>query len=450
MQIRSLLILAFLMALPSVSRAVAFETATRLYQENQYQRAYDAFKEMAELGNAEAMYKIGLIQVQDIPSDEDLVEGYAWLLFAIDSGYEDNSMADSVKFLLNPSQLKQANIKYKQLKQTNNAEAIQEKYFPITFNSNTGGKSYIPAQLLRSQAARDKTNEPVGYVDVAYTISTDGTTRDQKVLYASQRKLEGAALDLVKQYVYQPASYEGRLMHEFYRKTRIRFSNSTAELRKMEDLRYEELLAQANTGSSVHLYQLAEHLSLSGAKEESSQWLIKAAQYGSTRAKFELGRDLLYGTQCLFDYEKSVYWLTKAASEGLADAQLLLGMEYLLGTRLPKNISEGLILLHFAANTDNDAAKLKYAQVLAVHPSDALRKTHSPSRYVSQVNKHQYRDLITYYETRSMVEESQDDLKNAVKWQKKAIKEAEKYGLPTQNLVVSLDNLQNQNIIVSD
>jgi hypothetical protein len=87
--------------------------AIKAYRDGYNQSAYTNFKKAAALGNALSQRYVGLMYVNGLGVEKDLVKGYAWLkLAAHDNTQRNKKLEQQVFKLLSKEQLKQAQIEY--------------------------------------------------------------------------------------------------------------------------------------------------------------------------------------------------------------------------------------------------------------------------------------------------------------------------------------------------
>lgn len=91
--------------------------------------------------------------------------------------------------------------------------------------------------------------------------------------------------------------------------------------------------------------------------EEAAKWYKSAAEQGHADAQYLLGSCYYYGDGVAQSYEEAVQWWTAAAKQGDKSAQYELGMCYLDGEGVAKNIANAMKWLRKSAEQENEDAE---------------------------------------------------------------------------------------------
>ncbi len=92
--------------------------AIRAYNNGANQSAFSYFKKAAALGNALSQRYIGLMYINALGVEKDMIKGYAWLkLAALDGTSRNKDLKQQVFNLLTQEQISQSEVAYKQVKQ---------------------------------------------------------------------------------------------------------------------------------------------------------------------------------------------------------------------------------------------------------------------------------------------------------------------------------------------
>ncbi|PCJ99227.1 MAG: hypothetical protein COA42_24260, partial [Alteromonadaceae bacterium] len=161
----------------------------------------------------------------------------------------------------------------------------------------------------------------------------------------------------------------------------------------------------------------------------------------------DLGTRILYGEQCDADSSKSHFWLESAAQDGVSEAQLLLGLERYNGVTFEKDETVGLDWIRKAATNGDEFAKVQFAQTVTLNPQSDAKTLTEARAYINEIKLKDFIDKLSYHETNAALYSREGDFKNAIKFQKKAIKEAKKYDLPNELMKNNMKILKKNQVI---
>lgn len=398
--------------------ASTIEDALALYKKSEFEKAYSAFQELATIGNARAQYNIAVMYVRGEHVATHYAKAHAWARLAKSNGADyANQLIDILDKQLDEPQTKRAETRYRELAQDYAASAIAQQYWP---QPPQGQSPITKAKMLAMPSPQFPKSmakkQQFGWVDVQYAIGSDGSARYFSILNSPAEDFSEDALRIIKRGQFEPLHVGDRAINDFGNVQRIayRLRNTTLEVEELTAA-LEDIKSQAVAGGSQE--KLRYSLALSGWSsitedmEGNSQiewdnpqlWMLKAAQAGSIYAQYKLGLAILSGRQCAFEPQKAQFWLASAAEAGLADAQIALGYEYMTGARLDKNRQRGLALIARAAEGGVDHARVYYAWLLATHPDKKQRRADLAAKHLDAVDRDQYSDKRSYWETRTAV-----------------------------------------------
>ncbi|VUD62879.1 Secretory immunoglobulin A-binding protein EsiB [Thalassocella blandensis] len=446
------------------TNAATIEESLDNYAKGEFETAYQQFMELVELGNENAMFNIGVMHVRGEHVEKDNITGYAWIKLALDSGHENDKILDIVARHFTQEDHAEAIKVYDTLLPKYGKDVFVSKYVPTV--DKLSSKTYTPARIASrftpkypKQAAKAGLS---GFVDLQFSVAEDGTTRHHTVLIASNNYFKDAAVDALKKSIYIPAQLDGRPTIEYGRRFRFNFQMHDAEVTQENiNKTLAKYKAGAEAGSSADSYLYAYTISIlssltSGMSSDDGKdfqldnptpWFVKSAQRGYPLAKYELGKNALYGNQCDVDNFKSHFWLEKSANDGVPDAQLILGLEYLYGTRYKQNKDKAIELISLSADSGLSHAQLLLAWIYATAAERDLRQPQKALAYFNKIERKEYVDKVSYYETQAAVYAANSDFDEALKWQNKAIKAARKLQLPLTRFENASQRYQQKNTL---
>jgi TonB family protein len=431
---------AFLLLLLLAGRACAgTDEAMAFYEKGQYEQAYAEFMQLAEIGEREAQFNIGVMYFRGQHVAADRIQAYAWMALAAEGGTDPRmtaALAD-VSRQFGHDELAEAERARQALFARYSTAALAALLAP---DATQGAGNAEPLRAIkRTPAVVPASLRSIrGSVlaDVMFTVAPDGTTRNYTVIASGHPAVSAAAIDMLRHWQYEPPMVAGKPVEVYGERVRVTISEGPDI-----DVRRARLLvtsgrAKADAGTPADRYGFAYLLeSLKSHKEvgidpaESNRWYLSAAQQGFAPAQFALGKNLLIGKACAADAAKSARWLERAAAQGQPDAQYLLATEMLSGARMGRNPAGAVKWLQRSADRNNQHAQLKLAWLYAAGADETLRNAALAKEYLDKVDD-EYPDRLTLFETRAAVAAALGDFNGAAKWQEKAVSEAERYELP--------------------
>jgi uncharacterized protein len=399
------------------------------YENHDYKKAFEEFKELAELGQPQAQYTLAVLYVRGEGVPTSLTYGHAWAALAGENGQAKGSaLAAELGPQLTPTSLRLSSDLQAQYSQAN----LNKRLLP-NFLKGRDYQDRDPARLSKPfvppypTEAREKGVQGEAFVE--FIVAPDGRPRIPRILYALPNGFfEGTVRESILRTVYLPARLNGEPISSsvtmFYN-----FKMESVTIRDYGDLEQRvlktKLKAEAGDPSAQMLYgmMIAGLPQLKQSRDQALPWFLKAAQAGAPYAQFQIGTGLMQGRGCQCDSTKGEIWLEKAAQADQPDAQVSLA-EYLLRDRPTReSVAGALVWLERAAKQGNSFAKLQLAARLAASPSTDLR---DPGRAMSLVDglEHEYKKDPCFWEIRAAANASRGDFRAAVNAENQAIVEA--------------------------
>ncbi len=413
------------------------EVGNWYYERSEYQQAYQQFERAAHNGDSLAQFYLGVMYIRGQFVEQDSATGYAWLAMAgIDTPNDPNAMHRRLYAQFDESTQARADTELARLREYYGPEAQKRMSQPVALSPET----YSHARSIRNVRAEFPPSvgrkSVEGWVDVFYTVEKDGTTRDHSVFYSSEKGFNEVVLDALRASYFEPAKVNGEPVSTYGMRHRYYFTNPGARTDEHRlKLFIRELRAKAEKGDAADLFNYGFLLNslptllredTTVQLEDSEPWLERAADDGHATAAYLLGATALrYGGA---SRETGTRRLLEATEQNHTDSRYILAMELLSGQRLEKSEEKGLYWLSLAAK-ESAVARVRYAWVLSTYPDEKIRNADLALKLLDTVDK-QHRDRQSYYQAYAAQAAEAQDFRGAVRWQKKALKDAETLGIP--------------------
>jgi TonB family protein len=409
------------------------QSAEVAYGKGQFDRAFQQFKELAELGQPQAQYNLAVMYLRGEGVTKSLTLAHAWASLSGANGFAQGSaLATKLEPELTPNSLKlSAEIQTQFSQATLDARLLPRMLKGREYESRDPVRSSKPFVPQYPPEAQRKGVQ--GEVYVEFTVAADGHPRLPRILYAVPAGyFENTVSDSVLRSVYLPARIDGEPTSASA-SVLYNFTMKGTNIHDYGDLdsrvRETKLKAEAGDPSAQMLYgmMIAGLPQLHQTYDQALPWFLKAAQAGARYAQYQVGTGLLSGRGCQCDLSKGEIWLEKAAQADQADAQVSLA-EYLLKEKTsPESLAGAMVWLERAAKQGNESGKLLLAAILAASPSATIR---DPARALALIDtlERDYKIDPIFWEIRAAANASRGDFNKAAKAESEAIDRATHLG----------------------
>ena len=437
-----LLVLAFV---PGFAAADLY-AAGKAYEQKEYARAFQLFRELAELGQVEAQQNIALMYVGGEGVARDNIAGYAWAVIAKENG--GGTPVQGIIDQLEPHMTEKARKRVAEIVAQFGSAALDERLMPKIFE----GANYIDRTPCRMSKQAGNAYPPMavrsgiqGNAYMEFTVMPDGRARNPRVVFAVPSGVfEESARRMIMRSEFTPSTQKGvpvpcttgvMVMYVIKGQDKSDYSDLTAFMKKTQKA------AEAGDPRSQMLYGLL----ISGLpqfkkpRSDAMPYFLKAAQAGVPSAQFLVGYSAMQGWGCECNEPKGMVWLHKAAAADQADAQVLIANYILRGEPGPEETAKALTWLERAATQESREAKFYLAALLAAGVDPARRDPERALKVLREVMR-DIDDDPTAFEIRAAAYAMLGKYAEAEKDQRKALKMAQDLGWETASQQSRLAN----------
>ncbi|RDX37529.1 TonB family protein [Kangiella sp. HD9-110m-PIT-SAG07] len=394
-----------------------FTKATEYYDKKQYEKAFSEFEKLAKIGHKSSQFNLGVLYLEGIGTEQDLVKAYAWVKLSDENNNKEKDFLTEIEDYINSEQgIIQAEANYQSLKLKYGTKAIVEKYKPeltdIKVEKNRPKPvKYSPA----SYPDRAQLSGIEGLVTVALHVSPSGFPTDMRVIEEYPvRYFRRNTLKALSSWSFE-ANEQG--LNELYY-YRMDYQLGDSEVERLGELKQKALDGDP---TSQYLYgKYGEFDGMSHAKKginfNQNQWYFEAARNGVVNAQHKVADNLLEGKGCTADPEKAIAWLTIAASAGYKPSKFFLaklsydngnneqGLDWLIQSFATEDTNLSYKLIQYVV--DNDIQGVP-PRVLKLHLDRVLDKGVTNPVQV-------YYFYAKYYERSGDIAEAVDYQTNAI------------------------------------
>lgn len=336
-------------ALLSCSVKADLLDATLAYHQGDYNKAQQQFYELAQLGNVDAIYNIGVMYLHGQGREKNPAKAYAWFNLAADFGLEE--ARDTARLIAKQSEQQH--------------QALEDAYAALL--TNISYEKYdqelrpeLTAEPVHKQSVyRSYTVEPTypehaynngleGWVWLEFDIDKNGAVGDITLVDSYPKNtFDKPLINAVKRWQYEAPSeiehayYNRSLLYHFTTFKGEQYQQSFQRQQKSYQSEISELIDAAEQGNALVQYYIANWLSSDKYNASkllkyhwqkdtaSSELLLTSARNGYANSQYRIGANLLRGDYGRVDRQKGLNWVLLAAQNGFANAQYRLGRELL-------------------------------------------------------------------------------------------------------------------------
>lgn len=438
--IKKILAMLFIVMLSSYSFG-SFEKAMKVYAAGHFAEAKEAFEALAEVGDRPSLFNLGVMYYRGEVGERDPLTAYALMKMAND-GSENKYFSDVIASLLTSFtavQVEQAESRYIELEPIYSINKINEKIFPIPLDDADCPPELQPIKKIApSYPWKENKSLRMGITQAEYTISPNGYPRDITIVSSTSKGFSKSTISAIKRWLYKP-TIDGEPIYGH--RMRVIFSFDTKDVRsvktqqlakELEELEVSasagDVIAQFTYGSRLNTFRyFKDHFQrLDLQYRTANDWFTKSAKGGFPIAQFEIGRNMIEGRGCKVDKVNGYKWVKAAALGGLPAAQKMVAQAALVASDVPdKQAMAAVNWLRSAVRSGDYPSRLLLAWELATSDEAALRDGSEALALLAQEKPYSYADDVRVYETKAAAYAESGDFKKAIKFQEKAIDEAE-------------------------
>lgn len=433
---RLLLLAVSLLPFSTIARADLY-VAAKAYEDKELTRAFELYRELAELGHPEAQEVLAIMYVNGEGVARDNTLGYAWAKIVQEQG--PRATAQNIIDQLEPHLSETIRARAGALLAQFGKEGLQKSLLPIeyppghqlppskcTMRIPVNPDDYFPREAIKSGIS--------GTVLVNARVWGDGRAHVPLVEYGlPERIFDAAGRGVGRDSVYSPRVENGESKPCTIR-FKVKFSvhgapPPGAQFKDNIDAIRKTAEAGDPRSQALYAHALEGYSELNVEGDRSIRWFLKAAQAGVPAAQYKVGNALLRGYAVHEDETKALIWLDKAAGAGNADAQIELANYHLRDMSDAAAVARAAALLE-PATAHRIEARFYLLGLLASSPHSAIR---NPQRALDNADEWlaPFVDNPIAFEIRAAAQSALGDFAAAQKNQAKAVGLAKKLGWNT-------------------
>ncbi|HEV7609891.1 MAG TPA: hypothetical protein VGO61_21325 [Steroidobacteraceae bacterium] len=416
--------------------------ADAAYRAKDFSRAFELYRELAELGHAESQETLAIMYVNGEGVKRDNMLGYAWATLVLEQ--RPSEVAQNIYAQLHPHLTESGRKTAEELRARFGKDALTKSILgagriPVA-SKNVVCKMKAPANpndFFPPEAAAKGIS---GFAIIDARVFSDGRDHDPRpARLIPAQPFDGPGMLVSMNTLFSPQMGNGNAESCTIR-FKVRFTAGLQPTPKTveQDLSALKQKAIAGDPNSQLLYGLLlQNSDGPPSAEVPLDWFIKAAQAGNSFAQYLVGHDHLNSRAFAVDEAKGTFWLDKAARGGDSDAQLELANYYLHDASNAGNARKAVELLGRAVEAGRPEARFYLAALLASNPDAEVR---NPKRALEIFGKGRdiYEQNPIAWEIRAAAHANAGEFDDASDLEKRAIRMAKVFHWNTAPLEARL------------
>ncbi len=434
--------LVFMLSLMlSLSAKASFDKALELYQQGKFFEAKEAFEALASLGNRNALFNLGVMHFRGEAVARDPVKASAFMQYAASVSDDPNilSVSQRVFAALSPSEQQSAKVILSSLENIYSDDAIKRSIFPKLLDDEDCPPEVQPIHQERPKyPSKELRDRLMGLTYVEMTISPEGYSRDVFINGTTTRGFGRSTANSLNKFVFEPPA-DKRPVYGYEIAFIYMIAGDDVEVKtKYLKRDMQETEAKAQQGDPIAQYQYGQKLNAFRKFDDylndvdlqyrtANEWYQKSALQGLPNAQYQIGRNMMRGRGCEIDKKNGQKWINLAAVSGYSPAQTQLAKILLFeqDESTEQSIKSAMHWLSDAAVTGNPTAIVLLAWELSTSALDEVRDAGKALKWLDS-DFDDYFDELRILETQAAAYAELGEFHKAIKYQKKALKLANK------------------------
>lgn len=376
---RLIAILSMCLVLKSPIVFADLYSATTAYQSKNYKTAFRAFEQLAQLGNADAMYNLAVMSLHGQGTAPSKPKAYAWFMLASEFGLDDAQQ--TAQLVLQSYDDTQAMIDMYQTMQKIYSYDVTAKLLYPSNTRNKKNQHSLERTAYISPTYPDEARRLglEGWVWAEFDIDDSGKVTNISIVDSHPKntftlsiinalphwKYLTSAPISNRSLTYHFTTYKGKQYDKSFHAQKLEYQR--------EITKHIDAAEQGNGRIQYYISQWLSSEEYNASKLLKYHWrephadsalLLASAKNNYPLAQYKLATSLLSGSNSAEDQNVGLNWLHKAAEQDLAVAQYRLGLSYLQKTAQHYAPNKGIKWLTRAATLQHFRAIIALVDAL--------------------------------------------------------------------------------------